>query len=177
MVPEISSMTDIFFCHFGPFFCSFTSLTTQKIKILIKWRKCLEILSFCKCVPYMAVIWCIVSWDMECNGQIFCHSGPVFALLLPYRPRESKFWKNEKHTWRYYHFTHVYHKWQSYDIWLLRYEAWQHNFLSFWTVFCPFALLTIRKIKILKNWKKKHMEISSFYTSVPKIMIISYNVP
>ena len=40
------------------------------------------------------------------------------------------------------------------------------NFLSFWTIFCTFIPLTTRKIKILKNWKK-HLEISSFYTSVP----------
>ena len=30
---------------------------------------------------------------------------------------------------------------------------WQ-NFWSFWTVFCPFTLLTTKKIKISKNWKK-----------------------
>ena len=51
----------------------------------------------------------------------------------------------------------------------------RHNFLSFWTTFCPFTLLTTQKIKILKKWKK-HLEIL-FYTSVPKIMIICYTVP
>ena len=50
------------------------------------------------------------------------------------------------------------------------------NFLSFWAIFCPFTLLTTQKIKILKFWKK-HLEISSFYTSVPKIMIICFTVP
>ena len=45
-----------------------------------------------------------------------------------------KNWKNK--TWRYYHFTYVYHKWQSYDVWLLRYGVWQTEFLSFWTIFC-----------------------------------------
>ena len=34
---------------------------------------------------------------------------------------------------------------------------------------------TVRKMKISKKWKK-HLEISSFYTSVLKIMIICYNV-
>ena len=139
-----------------------------------------------------------------------------------------------KHSWRYYHFIQVYHKWKSHDVWFLRYEAWQteffvildhflpfyppnnpknqnfekmktmpgviiilhmpnindhhmmcgswdiehdrQNFLSFWTIFCPFTPLTTQKIKILKKWKK-HLEISSFYTSVPKIMIICYTVP
>ena len=52
----------------------------------------------------------------------------------------------------------------------------RQNFLSFWTIFCPFTPLTTQKIKILKKWKK-HLEILSFYTSVPKIMIICYTVP
>ena len=30
-------------------------------------------------------------------------------------------------------------------------EPDRHNFLSFWTVFCPFTPLTIQKIKILKK--------------------------
>ena len=50
------------------------------------------------------------------------------------------------------------------------------NYFSFWAIFCPFTPLTAQKIKILKKWKK-HLEISSFYTSVPKIMIICYTVP
>ena len=33
MIPEIWSATDRTVCHFGPFFCHFTSLTTWKIKI------------------------------------------------------------------------------------------------------------------------------------------------
>ena len=56
---------------------------------------------------------------------------------------------------------------------------WQ-NFLSFWTVSCPFILPspppTTQKIKILKKWKK-HLEMSSFSTCVPKIIIIWYMLP
>ena len=44
-------------------------------------------------------------------------------------------------------------------------ECNRQNFLSFWTIFCPFTPLKTQKIKI-----------SSFYTSVPKIMIICYTV-
>ena len=128
---------------------------------------------------------------------------------------------------------HVYHKWKSYDVWFLRYGAQQTEFFSFWTIFCPFTLLTTQKIKVLKNWKKmprdtishkctindnhmmyntwdmkhnrqnflsfwaifspftplkyqkikilkkrkKQLEIPSFYTSEPKIMIICYTAP
>ena len=42
--------------------------------------------------------------------------------------------------------------------------------------FEPFFITITRKIKILENWKNC-LEISSFYTSVPKIMIICYTVP
>ena len=112
------------------------------------------------------------SWDMERDRQKFCHFGPLFALLSPKQPKKSKFWINEKTTWRYYHFAYVYHKWQSYDVWLLRYGVCdRQNFLLFWTVFCPFTPLTTRKIKILKKWKQ-NLEILSFYTCVPQMTII-----
>ena len=49
-------------------------------------------------------------------------------------------------------------------------------YFSFWAIFCPFTPLTAQKIKILKKWKKC-LEISSFYISVPKIMIRWCTVP
>ena len=162
------------------------------------------------------------SWDTEWDRHNFLS---FWAIFLPfYPPNITNFEKNEKITWRYYHFTHVYHKWQSYDVWFLRYGAWQteffvildrflpfyppnnpknqnfeklkktpgdiiilhmctindnhimygfwdikcdrQNFLSFWTIFCPFTPLTTQKIKILKKWKN-HLEILSLYTCVP----------
>ena len=56
----------------------------------------------------------------------------------------------------------------------MMYGSWDK--MSFWTIFCCFTPLTTQEIKILKNGKK-HLEISSFYTSVPKIMIICCTVP
>ena len=47
----------------------------------------------------------------------------------------------------------------------------RHNFLSFWTIFCPFTPVTNQKIKILKKWKK-HLEILSFYTCLPFMKMI-----
>ena len=47
---------------------------------------------------------------------------------------------------------------------------------SFWAIFGPFTPQTAQKNKISKNWKKP-LEISSFYTSVPKLMIICYTIP
>ena len=105
---------------FWTIFCTFIPLITQKIKILKNWNNIQEILSFYKCAPLMTIIWCKVPEIWSMKDTIFCHFGPFFALLPPIIPKKSKFWKNEKTTWRYYHFTHVYHKWQSYDVWFLR---------------------------------------------------------
>ena len=49
-------------------------------------------------------------------------------------------------------------------------------YFSFWAIFCPFTPLTAWKMKISKKWKK-HLEISSFYTRVPKVMIRWCTVP
>ena len=52
----------------------------------------------------------------------------------------------------------------------MRYSSWdaewdKHIFLSFWAIFCHFTPLTVWKIKTLKKRKrKKHLEMSSFYT-------------
>ena len=59
--------------------------------------------------------------------------------------------------------------------------AWdRHNCcFSFWAIFCPNTLLTAQKIKISKKKKKwkKHLEMSSFYTCVLKVMIRWCTVP
>ena len=61
-----------------------------------------------------------------------------------------------------------------------RYGSWdrvtQTGFFVLLGHFCPFTPLTNQKIKILKKLKK-HLEMSSFYTCVPKIMIIWYMLP
>ena len=55
----------------------------------------------------------------------------IFVILghfLPSQPPDNsgnQNFKIEKYTWRYYHFTHLYHKWQSYDVWFLGYGARQ----------------------------------------------------
>ena len=51
----------------------------------------------------------------------------ILDHFLPYYPsnnlKNQNFVKNEKTYWRYYHFTHAYHKLQSYDVCFLRYGA------------------------------------------------------
>ena len=105
------------------------------------------------------------SSDMERNRQnFFVILDCFFPFYPPMDPENQNFEKMKKNTWRHYHFTNVYHKWQSYDVWFLRYGVQQTEFFVIWTLFCSFTLLTTWKIKILKKWKK-HLEISPFYTS------------
>ena len=51
----------------------------------------------------------------------------ILDHFLPFQSpdnAEDQYFKIEKNTWRHYHFTNnVYHKWQSYDAWFLRYEV------------------------------------------------------
>ena len=61
-------------------------------------------------------------------------------VTLPFHPpnnlKNQNFEKMKK-TWRYC-FTHVYHKWQSYDVWFLRYGAQETEFFVIWGHFLPF---------------------------------------
>ena len=73
------------------------------------------------------------SWDMKCN-RISCHSGPFFALL---QPKKSKFWKSGKKSGDII-ILHVYHKWESYDVWFLRYWVLRTDFFIILGHFLPF---------------------------------------
>ena len=115
-----------------------------------------------------------VSWDMEHDRHNFFSFWTIFLPFYPQQLRKSKFWENEKKASKHY-FTEVYHKWQSYDVWFLRHEAWQTECLVILGHFLPFYLPNSLKNQNEKRWKK-HLEISSFYNSVPKIMIICYTV-
>ena len=66
------------------------------------------------------------SWDIKHNGHNFLSFWTFFCPFAPLTtPKNENFEKMKKSTWRYYHFTYMYDKWQSYDIWFLRYEVWQ----------------------------------------------------
>ena len=105
--------------NFGSLFCFITLLKTLKNQNFEKMRKkkLLEITSFHTCEPKITIRWCTVSGIQS-----------DFVILSHFFPEKSKFWKNEKNTWRYHHLTHVYHKWQSYAVWFLRYGVQQTEF-------------------------------------------------
>ena len=72
-----------------------------------------KILPFHTCVLQMTII-CMFPQIWNATDRILDQFLPFY--LPPYGPRKSKFWKHENNAWRYYHFTNVYHKWQSYDV-------------------------------------------------------------
>ena len=101
-----------------------------------------------------------VSWDTKSIRQNFLPFWTIFCTFTPLTTRKIKILKkNEKTAWRYYHFTHVYHKWQSHDVWFLRYGAWQ---TGFFVISDSFQNQNFEKLKI-------HLETLSFYTIVPKL--------
>ena len=68
----------------------------------------------------------------------------------------------------------MYHKWQPYDIWFLRYEPSNTDFFVILGHFLP---LTSPKIKIFNKIKNKNTKRYNHFTQVePKIMIICYTV-
>ena len=97
-------------------------------------------------------LWCMLPEIWSATDVILS----FWAIFCPFTPLMTpKIKKNIKNSWRYYPFTHVYHKWRSFDVWFLRHKAQKTEiFLPFWDIFYPLTLLTTRKIKLLENWKK-----------------------
>ena len=168
---------DRIFLSFCTIFSPFTPLATQKIETLKNWKKDLEISSFYICAPQMTITWCMVH-------QIWSTIDRILDNFLPYptnnpeieifkKPKKQKK-KKKKKTWRYHHFTlrcTKSHNPMLYCSWDMTCDIC--NYFLFWAIFCFFTTLTVQKVKILKKWKKC-LEISSFYTSEPKILITCY---
>ena len=85
----------------------------------------------------MTTIWCMVPETPRATDRIFCHFGPIFHFYSA-TTQKFKILKKWKNTRRYYHLTQVYHKQQSYDVWFLRYGAWQTKCLVILDYFLHF---------------------------------------
>ena len=130
----------------------------------------------------MTIIWCMVPEILSVTDRIFCHFGPFFLHFFnPLTTQKIKILKIKKKTPRDIIILHMCTK--NHD--LMLYCSWGmvrdgcNYFFSFWTFFLPFyppPPTPYPPPKISKKWNKC-LEMSSFYTSVPKIMIIWYTVP
>ena len=153
-------------------FCPFKPITTRKSKF---WKneekKGLRHHHFTQ-VYHNDNLMMYDSWDMNPNRQNFLSFWAIFFPFTPLTTQKIKMLKNRKkgpgdiiisHRCTKNHDNMLHCSW---DV-----EHDRFNYFSFWAIFCPFTYLTALKIKIKKKMKKS-LEISSFYTSVPKIMII-----
>ena len=89
---------------FWAIFCPFTPLTTQKIKILKKWKTHMKISSFYICVPKITITWYMLS-KIWVQHTIFCHFRSFFTLPH-YWLQKLKIEKNKE----IFPFSHVYNK-------------------------------------------------------------------
>ena len=161
MLPEIWSVTDIVFCHFGhllPFY-SANNLKNQNFEKVRKTPGDIIILLLCTTnvnVNHMKY----GSWDMEHKSHIFFLFLTIFCPFTPPIPSSSpkthkkKFWKNEKRPGHIIilgmcaiNENHI-----MYNSWDMEHD--RQNFFSIWTIFYPFTALPTQKFKILKKWNK-----------------------
>ena len=155
MVPDISGTTDRMFCHFGLFFCPFTLLTIQKIKILKKWKKFLEILSFTQVYHQWQSydIWFLIYQLQQIDFLVIF--GQFFPFYPPNSPKNENITKLKKtpgdivilHKCTKNHDHGLYCSWDTVC-------AGRNCYFSFWTIFYTFTPLTAQKMKTSKKWKK-----------------------
>ena len=116
-------------------------------------------------------------WDMACDGcNCYFSFWAIFCPFTPLTVQKMKIKKKKKKK-KHHHFTEVYQKSWSYTILFLRHDVTDVIIIfHFGLFFALLAPLTTRKIKISIKWKI-FLEISLFYTCVPKIMIRWCTVP
>ena len=115
------------------------------------------------------------SWDIKAQGIEFL---AIWGHFLPFDPLTTpkikflKKWKTLLEISSFY--TSVHHKWQSYDVWFLKYEACRQN-LSF-SLFLPFYCSNSPKNQNKK--KKKQPAGIILHISIKKydLMFLRYGV-
>ena len=162
MTPEIWNTADRISCHFGPFFALLppNNLKYQNFEKLEKRPGNIIILHMCTINDNDMMFG---PWDMKCDEQNFLLFWTVFCHFTSLTTRKMKILKN--------------HIWQSNDVCFLRYRVRRTKNFVILDHFLSNLPLENPKNQNFEKIKKKHQEILSFDTSVPKIRIICYTVP
>ena len=136
MIPEILSITDRVFSHFGPFFGLSPPSNPENQNFFKNEKKTPGDIIILHKYTLNDNHMIYGSWDVKCNRQDFfvildhdrCNFYFSFwAIFCPFThltSQEMKISKNEKKSWRYHHLTQVYQKSWSYAIMFLRYGPW-----------------------------------------------------
>ena len=119
---------------------------TRKIRILKKWeqkkkkKNAGDIIILHMCTKNT------ITWDAVSEIR----SETEFFVILS-KTQRTKIWKWTKYQEISSFSTSVPYKWQSYEYGSWDMECNRQNFLSSWAIFCPFTLVTARKMKISKK--------------------------
>ena len=174
--------------HFLPFYPPPprpTPLTTQIMEVSKKWKKLMEKSSFCKIVPKNMIISYTVPETWHLTDAIFLIILSYFLPLYPCNSPQNENFRKMKKTPGAIIILHkcipkimiICHSiseiWRVTDVNVV---FRMYCCFSFLAIFYRLTRLTAWKMKISQKWKKQP-EISSFYTSVRKIMIRGYTVP
>ena len=163
---------------FWAIFCLFTLLTARKMKIFFKMKKTPgDIIILHKCTRnHDHMLHC--SWDMACDE---CNCYFLFwTIFLPFYSPTSL--KNENFIKMkpkprdiiILHNCTKNHDHMLYCSWDMAHDGCNCYF-SFWAIFCLLSPNSPKNQNFKKT--KKHQEIPSFYTCVPKIIIRWRTVP
>ena len=111
-VPEIQCVTDVIVIfHFGLFFAHLPPNSPKNENSKKMKKESLEMSSFHTSVrKIMITCYTVIEIRHVMNVTIIFYCRLFFALLPPNSPKNENFKKMKKNTWRYHHFTHVYHK-------------------------------------------------------------------
>ena len=138
------------FLRFWSIFFSFIPLMIPKMKTLKQWKKMPGdiILLHIRTINEDHVIY----GHIRCNRQNFLSFWAIFFHFHPPNdPENQTFEKLKKTDIIILHMCTINDNHTMYSSWNEECDGW--NFLSRWTVFCPFTPLPLKtqKIKILKN--------------------------
>ena len=92
------------------------------------------------------------SWYIMCKGEFFVSLDYFLPFDPPNNPKNKNFEKNKKNLWTYYHFALVQHKWQSFNVWFVRYQVQLTEIFVILGYFLHFTVLTAQKIKISRKY-------------------------
>ena len=139
------------FSTFWAIFCPFSPLTTWEIKILTLKKTTGDIITLhIYIINYNHMMY--GSWDKEHGRHNFLSFWTVFSPFIPLWTQKIKIKKKMEKTPKISSFYK--HKWQSYDVWFLRYGVQWAEFFVILDYFLPFYPPNNPKNQNFENMKK-----------------------